>query len=190
MSGYTVSPILNYVWRWKWKIRPAVFEYTVTGWAWYPPVRWLSIWTVSTKLFGSSNAKAIHHSRAWMTDRVAHLCNKLLQLQKSDAVLKDSVADYIDILMRGFGTREASHHSNTLKVDLGYSNAQCYCFECVEEKNINISRVNWDDFEYHSNLFTIFDENTQFTWITFHLIFIQGSWIFTSHLSNTKSALF
>ena len=96
------------------------------------------------------------------TDRVAHLCNKLLQLQKSDAVFKDSVVDYIDILMRGFGTIEASHHSNTLKVDLGCSNAQCYCFECVEEQNINISRVNRDDFEYHSNSFTFFDENTQF----------------------------
>ena len=87
------------------------------------------------------------------TDRVAHLCNKLPQLQKSDAVFNDSVVDYTDILMRGFGTVEDSHHSNTLKVELGCSNAQCYCFECVEEQNINISRVNRDDFEYHSNLF-------------------------------------
>ena len=67
------------------------------------------------------------------TDRVAHLCNKLLQLQKYDAVFKDSVLDFIGLLMRGFGRKEVSHHNNTLKADLGCSNAQCYCSECVAE---------------------------------------------------------
>ena len=76
------------------------------------------------------------------TDRVAHLSNKFTQPQKSEAVFKDPVVDYIDILMLVFGIIEGSHHSNTLKVDLGCSNAQCYRFECVEEQNINISSVN------------------------------------------------
>ena len=44
------------------------------------------------------------------TDRVAHLCNILLQLPKSNSVFKDSVVDYIKTLMCGFGTIEASQH--------------------------------------------------------------------------------
>ena len=48
------------------------------------------------------------------TERFAHLCNKLLQLQKSDAIFKESIVVDTDILMRGFGTIEDSHHSNTL----------------------------------------------------------------------------
>ena len=93
-------------------------------------------------------------------DRVAHFCNKILQLRKYDAVFKDFVVDCTDILMRGFGTIEASHHSNSLKIDLECPNAQGYYFQSVEAQRTNISRVNRDDFEYHSNLFTIFDENT------------------------------
>ena len=109
------------------------------------------------------------------TDRVAHLCNKLRQLQKSLAVFKSSVLDFIGSLLRGFGTIEASHHSNTLKMELACSNTQCDCFGDVGEHYINVSRVNRDDFEYHINLFTIFDEITQFPRITFHLTFIQCS---------------
>ena len=90
------------------------------------------------------------------TDRASHLCEKLLKLQQSDAVFKDSVLDYTDFFVRGFGTIEASHHSNTLKVDLGCSNAQRFCFECDEVKNRNIRRVSRDNCEYLSNLFTFF----------------------------------
>ena len=57
------------------------------------------------------------------TESVAHLCKKLQELQKSEAVFKDSVLDFIDKLMRGFGPMEASHHNSILKVDLGCSNA-------------------------------------------------------------------
>ena len=70
--------------------------------------------------------------------RVAFLCKKLQELQKSEAVFKDSVVDFIDILMRGFGTMEASHHNSILKVDLGCSNAQCQCFEFLEAQNSSI----------------------------------------------------
>ena len=53
------------------------------------------------------------------TERVAQ------ELQKSEAVFKDSVLDFIDILIRGLETMEASHNNSILKVDLGCSNAQC-----------------------------------------------------------------
>ena len=93
--------------------------------------------------------------------RVHHLCKKLQELQKSEAVFKDSVVDFIDTLMRGFATMEASHHNSILKVDLGFSNAQCQYFECLEEQNSSIPFYSRDDLNY-PNLFTFVDENTKF----------------------------
>ena len=94
-------------------------------------------------------------------EQVAHLCRKLQELQKSDAVFKDSVVDFIDILMRGFGTMEPSHHNNILKMNLGCSNAQCQCFNCFEAQNSSIPIFDRDDLNYLSNLFA-FDENIEF----------------------------
>ena len=94
-------------------------------------------------------------------EKVAHLCKKLQELQKSDAVFKDSVVDFIDILMRDFGTMEASYHNNMLKVNLGCSNAQCQCLECFEAQNSSIPLFDRDDLNNNSNLFA-FDENIQF----------------------------
>ena len=94
-------------------------------------------------------------------ENVIHLCKKLQELQKSDAVFKDSVVDFIDILMRGFGTMEASQHNKMLKVNLGCSNAQCQCLECFEAQTSSIPLFDRDDLNYHSNLF-VFDEKTQF----------------------------
>ena len=96
------------------------------------------------------------------TERFAHLCKKLQELQISEAVFKVSVLNSIDILMRGFGTMEASHHNSILKVDLGCYNAQCQCLECVEAQNSSIPVYCKYDLKYHSNLFTFVDENTQF----------------------------
>ena len=96
------------------------------------------------------------------TERVPHLCKKLQELQKSEAVFEDSVLDFTDILIRGFRTKEASHHNSILKVNLGCSNAQCQCFECVEAQNSSIQFYSRDDLNYHSDLFTFVDENTEF----------------------------
>ena len=65
-------------------------------------------------------------------EKLSYLCRKLAELQKSNASFKDSVIDFIDLLQRGFGNINIAHHNNVLKVDLGYSNAQCQCFECTE----------------------------------------------------------
>ena len=46
------------------------------------------------------------------------------QLAKSQAVFKDRVLDFTDLLMRGFGPITASHHSSVLSGDLGFSEAQ------------------------------------------------------------------
>ena len=95
-------------------------------------------------------------------ERVAHLCKKLQELLKSEAVFKDSVVDFIDILVRGFRTMEASHHNSILKVDLHCSSAQCQGVECLEAQNSSIPFYSRKEFNYHSNLFTFVDENTQF----------------------------
>ena len=63
--------------------------------------------------------------------------------------------------MRGFGTMEASHHNNMLKVNLGCSNAQYQCLECFETQTSSVPLFDRDDLNYHSNLFA-FDENNQF----------------------------
>ena len=94
-------------------------------------------------------------------ERIAH-CKKLQELQKSESVFKDSVVDFIDVLMRGFGTMETSRHNSMLKIDLGCSNAQCQCFECLEAQNSSFLFDIRDDSKYRSNLFNLVDENTQF----------------------------
>ena len=94
-------------------------------------------------------------------EKVAHLCKTLQELQNSDAVFKDSVVDYIDILMRGFATMEASHRKDMLKVNLVSFNAQCQCLECFEARNCRIPLLDGGDLNYHSNLF-VFHESTQF----------------------------
>ena len=58
-------------------------------------------------------------------EKLSFLSKRLAELEKSPAVFKDSVLDFIELLMRGFGTTKASHHNNVLSVDLGFSDAQC-----------------------------------------------------------------
>ena len=89
-------------------------------------------------------------------EKVTYLSKKLVELQNSDGPFKDSVIDFIDLLKRGFGNINASHHNNVLSVDLGYSNAQCQCYECVglaSQENLFS--------QYSTNLFS-YDENAQF----------------------------
>ena len=90
-------------------------------------------------------------------EKLSYLSKKLVELQRSDAPFKDSVIDFIDLLKRGFGNINASHHNNTLSIDLGYSNAQCQCFECLDLPTQGNTMKN-----YETNLFSYIDENAQF----------------------------
>ena len=90
-------------------------------------------------------------------EKLSYLSKKLVELQHSDAPLKYSVIDFIDPSKRGFGNINASHHKNTLSIDLGYSNAQCQCFECVDLPNQGNTMNN-----YQTSLFSYIDENAQF----------------------------
>ena len=91
-------------------------------------------------------------------EKLSYLSKKLVELQRSDAPFKDSVIDFfIDLLKRGFDNINASHRNNTLSIDLGYSNAQCQCFECLDLPNQGNTINN-----YQTNLFSYIDENAQF----------------------------
>ena len=90
-------------------------------------------------------------------EKLSYLSKKLVELQRSDAPFKDSVIDFIDLLKRGCGNINASHHNSTLSIDLGYSNAQCQCFECLDLPTQGNTMKN------HKTIsFSYIDENGQF----------------------------
>ena len=62
-------------------------------------------------------------------------CNfaKLFELEKSDAPFNDTVTPYFELLQRGIGRLFVTEHCKTLDIQLGHSNAQCMCFECVKQ---------------------------------------------------------
>ena len=90
-------------------------------------------------------------------EKLSYLSKNLMELQRSDAPSKDSVIEFIDLFKRGFGNINASHHKNTLSIKLGFSNAQCQWFECLDLLNQG-NRMN----NYQTNLFSFIDENAQF----------------------------
>ena len=95
-------------------------------------------------------------------EKLSYLCRKLAELQKSKAIFKDSVIDFINLLQRGFGNINIAHHNNVLKVDLGYSNAQCQCFECTEASDSVFEGNERKEFKFDPNLFSFIDESAQF----------------------------
>ena len=95
-------------------------------------------------------------------EKLSYICRKLAELQRSNAVFKDCLIDFIDLLQRGFGTMNVSHHNNTLSVDLGFSNAQCQCYECTVDHDSAYEISENNVVKYNSNLFSFIDENTQF----------------------------
>ena len=76
-----------------------------------------------------------HNSLGDCTDneKALYVFRKLVELEKSDAPFKDTVIPYIELLQRGIGRLFVTEHSRTLDIDLGHSNAQCMCFECMNQ---------------------------------------------------------
>ena len=70
--------------------------------------------------------------------------------------------DFINLLQRGFGNINIAHHNIVLKGDLGYSNAQCQCFECTKASDSVFEGNERNDFKFDPNLFSFIDENAQF----------------------------
>ena len=95
-------------------------------------------------------------------EKLTYLCRKLAELQKSNAIFKDSVIDFINLLQRGSGNINTAPHNNVLKVDLGYFNAQCQCSECTKASDFVIEGNERKNFKFDPNLFSFIDENAQF----------------------------
>ena len=67
------------------------------------------------------------------SEKALFVFQRLLELESSDAPFKDSILSYIDLLQKGFGRFYVTEHSRTLDIDLGVTNAQCTCFECMTQ---------------------------------------------------------
>ena len=65
---------------------------------------------------------------------------------------------YIEHLQRGIGRLFLLEHSRTLDVDLGISNAQCMCFECLN-KPLQLDET-IDNTPSNSQLFSPYKEDT------------------------------
>ena len=66
------------------------------------------------------------------TEKALFLFQRLVELEKSKP-FKDTVISFIELLQKGIGRFTLSEHSRTLDIDLGVSNAQCTCFECLSQ---------------------------------------------------------
>ena len=85
------------------------------------------------------------------------MCEKLQEIQKADAAFKELIVDFTDI--RGFVTMEASYHNSLPSVELGCSNYQCQCSECLETKNSSIPFYSRYDLNNHSKFLTLVDDS-------------------------------
>ena len=94
------------------------------------------------------------------SEKAFHVFQKLLELEKSEAPFKDTVVPYIELLQRGMGRYFVTEHNHILDVDLGVSNAQCMCFECLNQP-LHIAETNdTPPQNFSSQLFSLFDEET------------------------------
>ena len=67
------------------------------------------------------------------TEKALFLFQRLVELEKSDAPFKDSILSYTDLLQKGIGRIYLSEHSRTVDIDLGVTNAQFTCLECLNQ---------------------------------------------------------
>ena len=95
-------------------------------------------------------------------EKLFYLYRKLAELLKSNAIFKDCVIDFINLLQHGFGKVNIAHHNIVPKLDLGYSNAQCQCFQCTEASDSVFEGIERRDFILDPNLISFTDENAQF----------------------------
>ena len=94
------------------------------------------------------------------SEKALFLFQRLLELESSDAPFKDSILSYIDLLQKGFGRFYVTEHSRTLDIDLGVTNAQCTCFECMTQPLQIIGSTAQEGNNYASQLFSVYDEDT------------------------------
>ena len=96
-------------------------------------------------------------------ENLSFLSRQLANLEKSQEVFKDSVLDFIDLVMGGFGTITASHHNGVLSVDSGFSEAQCQCLEGEEisQASSEVDSIANEAVKFDTKLFSNIEENAR-----------------------------
>ena len=94
------------------------------------------------------------------TEKAIFLFQRLVELEESDAPLKDSILSYIDLLQKGIGRIYLSELSRTLDIDLGATIVQCTCLECLNQPLHLIGSTPQGANDYSPQLFSVYDENT------------------------------
>ena len=94
-------------------------------------------------------------------EKALYVFQKLLELEKSESPFKDTIVSYIDLLQRGAGRLFLSEHSRTLDIDLGWTNAQCMCFDCLNQQPMQQEGTESErNRSYTNQLFSVYDEDT------------------------------
>lgn len=92
-------------------------------------------------------------------EKALYIFQRLVELENSQAPFKDTILSYIDLLHRGAGRLFLSEHSRTLDIDLGWTNAQCMCFECMNHQTPQTSGTDSNQ-NFSNQLFSLYDEDT------------------------------
>ena len=95
-----------------------------------------------------------------VTEKALFLFQRLVELEKSDALFKDTVISFLELLQKRKGRLYLSEHSGTLDIDLGVSNAQCTCFECLSHPLRFVGSTTQEANNYSPQLFSAYGEDT------------------------------
>ena len=112
----------------------------------------------TSSIRGSMKSK-IHWGRPVIQRRHCFFFNDWLSW-RSHAPFKDTVISFIELVQKGLGRLYFSEHSLTLDFDLGVTNAQCTCFECLNQPLHFIVSTTQEAKNYSPQLFSAYDEDT------------------------------
>ena len=112
----------------------------------------------ATSSIRASMKSKIHWGRP-VIEKALFLFQRLVKLEKSDAPFKDTVISFIELVQKGIGRLYFSEQSFTLDFDLGVTNAQCTCFECLSQPLHFIVSTTQEANNYCPQL-SAFDEDT------------------------------
>ena len=94
------------------------------------------------------------------TEKALFLLQRLLELEKSDALFKHLILSSIDILQKRMGRIYLFERISTLDIDLGVTNAQCIRFERLNQPLHLVGSTPQGANDYTLQLFSVYDEDT------------------------------
>ena len=81
-------------------------------------VNQLKTWDANLKVWEFWRSCYTEFDKIENSDKLSYLCRRLAELKNSNAIVKDCVIDFSNLLQRGFGSINIAHHNNVLKVEL------------------------------------------------------------------------